>query len=1191
MAPWLALSLSDCDAACNKNVKPLIGLAFPVFYPMMVGNIKSDMFQHRKYISRIGLVLACMALGTGYAYAAGITVQPRADFTRINFAFDQPAKLQVGGGGTSVILNFDQPIGQSITSLQPQLESIANGVQQSADGKQIVLNLKKNYRIRQFTSANTVGIDIMGSITPPAPTPPPEEAEVTPPAAEAPAPAAPPKAETVVEKPPAKPTLAPTPPPVEKPAAPVKVLTPPKAVPPTIAPKLENPAAQTVTVVKPTPAPVKPAEPVAKTPPPATEDAGDAKVIRVAPSPVLTTKKLEPEQPPLPEVPPAAALGPAPEPTIPKPVLTTKSPEPAPAPETPAAVASPAAPEAPPAPQPKPPVVVDSGPFLVGASPTNEGTRLDFPWKERVATAIFERGNDIWVVFSKTADANIALLRTVLPKSVITIDQFAYDGATVLRLGTDGTLHATASQPANSYTWRVLLSSQIPTTALDIPVSNDKDKSGKTYLQLNAFDVAAPLQFYDPQIGDMLVVIPTFELGRGVANQKTAPGLTILRTQQGIAVASLRDDLTTTHGRTGIKLFGGESLPVSQNLPVLSSNAAPVPGVTATSSVMIPYEQWYVAPADFVRNRAARLQTLTTAPAANKPEAMMDMVRLYLGQGMATEALGYLQLIQQFYPEYYVNNKLAMLTAASDLLTNRLPEARLAIDAPELQDLKEAQLWRDAIGLFAPPPSAVQQLVQAAATPEAEKPAEGQSATPPAAEAVPAAPPPRRAEFDFMKYNKQFIRFYPPRIRQRLAIMAADYYLDSGQPDQAVLTYDSLNGDGILEPVQPYAELMIGRIAAAKDKNKEALVAFDRLAKQHDDLYVQARARYEALMLRYNRGMLPPQAAIDGLEHLRISWRGDGLEREMLVNLAHIYTKEKQYDNTLRSWKYLLQSFPGDPDTLTIAGDMTELFEDLFLHGMADDMTPLKSLALFYEFRELTPIGTPGDEIIQKLADRLAAVDLLDRATQLLEHQVKFRVGGEMRARVGARLGLLYLLNKQPKRALEILETTNYGEMPTDLRRHRLQLTAQALAENGKPEEALSLLYNDASREGTLLRLDILWGMQDWPNVIDEAEAMLAMRPNLTDPLTTTETPVLLKLALAYSFEGDRDQLGYLRDYYMGLMADTQYKEIFDFITNDTTPLDTEDFALVAKQISRTESFLDSFKTQIAQGRLSDAVK
>jgi hypothetical protein len=135
------------------------------------------------------------------------------------------------------------------------------------------------------------------------------------------------------------------------------------------------------------------------------------------------------------------------------------------------------------------------------------------------------------------------------------------------------------------------------------------------------------------------------------------------------------------------------------------------------------------------------------------------------------------------------------------------------------------------------------------------------------------------------------------------------------------------------------------------------------------------------------------------------------------------------------------------------------------------------------------------------------------------------------------------------------------------------------------------MLFNDDSREADLLRLDILWAMKDWPNVINQAEDILSSRPNLTSKLDNRETEVLMKLVLGYSFEGDHTQLRYLRDYYSALLPETRYKEIFAFMTNDTAPLDPEDFDLVAKQISNTESFLDVFRKQIAEGNLSETVK
>ena len=69
------------------------------------------------------------------------------------------------------------------------------------------------------------------------------------------------------------------------------------------------------------------------------------------------------------------------------------------------------------------------------------------------------------------------------------------------------------------------------------------------------------------------------------------------------------------------------------------------------------------------------------------------------------------------------------------------------------------------------------------------------------------------------------------------------------------------------------------------------------------------------------------------------------------------------------------------------------MFQALFLEGRRY-VAGNRSLGPVYDYRELTPIGRLGDEMIRKLADRLIAVDLLDQASELLQHQVDNRRTG-----------------------------------------------------------------------------------------------------------------------------------------------------------------------------------------------------
>ena len=155
-------------------------------------------------------------------------------------------------------------------------------------------------------------------------------------------------------------------------------------------------------------------------------------------------------------------------------------------------------------------------------------------------------------------------------------------------------------------------------------------------------------------------------------------------------------------------------------------------------------------------------------------------------------------------------------------------------------------------------------------------------------------------------------------------------------------------------------------------------------------------------------------------------------------------------------------------------------FDSLFLGGKGDALPPIEALGLFYDFRDLTPIGRRGDEMIRRLADRLVSVDLLDQAAELLQHQVDHRLQGAARAQVATRLAVIYLMNRKPDRALATLQATRTAELSNELRDQRLLLEARALSDIGRHDLALEVIANIDSREAIRLRSDILWAARRW---------------------------------------------------------------------------------------------------------------
>ena len=150
---------------------------------------------------------------------------------------------------------------------------------------------------------------------------------------------------------------------------------------------------------------------------------------------------------------------------------------------------------------------------------------------------------------------------------------------------------------------------------------------------------------------------------------------------------------------------------------------------------------------------------------------------------------------------------------------------------------------------------------------------------------------------------------------------------------------------------------------------------------------------------------------------LTVGWRGDETEIEALQLLAKLYTDGQRYRDAFQIMRTALVVHPGSDLTRQIHDDAAATFDQLFLAGKGDALPPIEALSLFYDFRDLTPVGRRGDEMIRRLADRLVAVDLLDPAAELLQHQVDNRLQGAARAQVATRLAVIYLLNHKPDAA------------------------------------------------------------------------------------------------------------------------------------------------------------------------------
>ncbi|MFZ2871506.1 MAG: hypothetical protein WAZ62_15465, partial [Zavarzinia sp.] len=335
-------------------------------------------------------------------------------------------------------------------------------------------------------------------------------------------------------------------------------------------------------------------------------------------------------------------------------------------------------------------------------------------------------------------------------------------------------------------------------------------------------------------------------------------------------------------------------------------------------------------------------------------------------------------------------------------------------------------------------------------------------------------------------------------------------------------------------------------------------------------------------------GSLSRPEAIARLDRLRYAWRGDEKELAVLRRLADLQLAEGQWRDGLQTLRLAEKLFPGDPGVDALRETEKAAFRRLFLGGAADALPPVQAVALYFDFRDLTPLGPDGDDMIRKLSDRLVQVDLLDQAKTLLTHQVENRLQGIPRSRVAARLALLHLLDHDPAKALQVLDTTEQPVLPETTARLRRLLRARALADLGRPADARNLLAADTSIDAARLGAEITWQARDWSGAALYLGRLLDGRkpPDHGAPGADDES-LVLRLAVARTLAADATGLKQLATLWGPAMTQSKYADAFAMLTGSADPsaIVTRNLAQTMANTGAGGSFLGELRNRLAAGQ------
>ena len=778
------------------------------------------------------------------------------------------------------------------------------------------------------------------------------------------------------------------------------------------------------------------------------------------------------------------------------------------------------------------------GPAAVGVKHNSDGLYLTFPIAAATPAAMFRRADTVWLVFDSTKPVDVEPIRAKGGAGIAEVNRLPLEKGQVIRirLNRPQLPSLTTDEQPDGANWTVTFADAMRTPVQPlVAIRNIADP----VLANVTVPLPKPGQLHrlvDPDAGDTLMVVTAQAPVRGFIKRQDFVEMSLLESIHGVAIRANSDDVTAELAPD--KVIIGRPGGLTLSSADVGAERAP----TAFRPIF-DVAEWRKNQGE---NFIAREDALIAAAAALEPgqrtPVRIDLARFYMARGMYPEAKGVLDLVLADARPGLEDPVALVVHSVASTLIDRPAQGLKDLANPVIGANFDSQLWK------------------ALAYARQGKWAEA------------------REKFKNVEFAVTSLPFELQRIVLSEAMRAS---LEVRDYAGAAKRNSDLEVVGVPAELKPAISVLRGRLAEGLGHDRDALDAY-RIAVESPDRIAAAEAKLLEIMLRQKHDEISNADALRELETLSVMWRGDGVEVKTLQLLARIYSDTARYGDSLAAARTATRLQPNSEISRAAQDASAALFAQLFLSPKGDDLAPIDALGMFYEYRELTPIGRRGDEMIRRLADRLVAVDLLDQAAELLQYQVDKRLEGAARAQVAARLAMVYLTNRKPDRAVAALRSTRIADLSGELRQQRLLLEARAQSDVGRHDLALDIISNIVGREAIRLRSDIYWASRRWREASEQVELYYADRWRDFKPLNPVEKGDVIRAVVGYALAEDALGLARFREKYAPLMAGETDRAAFE-TASKPAGANSAEFATIAKMaasVDTLDGFLREMKTR-----------